>query len=144
VVLQVLDARLHVERDLLPEHRGLVVVEARVHGQDEEPAAREFVGRHMSQIVVDPMDQEDADFRPIAGVRPIKHRLDGEGIELDVGLATLRRRGLGAKQRDESSGRQRDAECRARVAANGAPRFAPQAGAPIACFLRDGVESRLP
>jgi hypothetical protein len=42
LALQELDAGLDVEGDVLPQHRRLVVVEARVHGEDEEAAARQL------------------------------------------------------------------------------------------------------
>ena len=109
---QEVDAGLHVERDLLPEHRRLVVVEARVHRQHEEPAPCELAGGEVSEVVVDAMDQQDADVGWSAGVGPIERALDRERIELEIesdGSAPTRpwQRGI----RDESD------ECRLTSAA---------------------------
>ena len=105
LALQILDAGFHVERDLLPEDRRLVVVEARVHRQHEKAAACQLAGGNVAQVVVDAMDQQDADLR-LAGIGPVEHGLDREGVELYVDRAALRQRRLRGEQPDDDCANQ--------------------------------------
>jgi hypothetical protein len=73
---QVLDAGLDVEGNVLPDQQSFVVVEAGIHREHDEPAAGELARRPVTEEVVDPMNDEHPDFRPVAPIGPVHDALD--------------------------------------------------------------------
>ena len=72
----------------------------------------------MAEVVVDPMNQQHADRRLVAGVRPVERALDREGLELKVDRAALRPRRLHSRDRDDEDER-RDSAAPARHLSGG-------------------------
>ena len=61
----------------------------------------------MAEIIVDAVDQQDADIGVAAAVGPVERTLDRVRIELDVGRPALRRRKLRRQRHEQRGGQER-------------------------------------